>query len=93
MRADGASVATQAGWMHVIRAGSCGAGSRTPSRSISSATSPRWTANAREFSAASKARASHLLHAQDYAGLRALEKYAVRCGGGFNHRFGLETRC
>ena len=23
-------------------------------------------------------------------GLRALEKYAVRCGGGFNHRFGLE---
>jgi nicotinate-nucleotide pyrophosphorylase (carboxylating) len=22
-------------------------------------------------------------------GLRALEKYAVRCGGGFNHRFGL----
>jgi nicotinate-nucleotide pyrophosphorylase (carboxylating) len=24
------------------------------------------------------------------AGLRALEKYAVRCGGGFNHRFGLD---
>jgi nicotinate-nucleotide pyrophosphorylase (carboxylating) len=23
-------------------------------------------------------------------GLRALEKYAVRCGGGFNHRFGLD---
>jgi nicotinate-nucleotide pyrophosphorylase (carboxylating) len=23
-------------------------------------------------------------------GLRLLEKYAVRCGGGFNHRFGLE---
>ncbi len=22
--------------------------------------------------------------------LRALEKYAVRCGGGFNHRFGLD---
>src|SRR6185503_7927866 len=21
-------------------------------------------------------------------GLRALEKYAIRCGGGFNHRFG-----
>src|SRR6202795_2303168 len=25
-------------------------------------------------------------------GLRALEKYAVRCGGGFNHRFGLTNR-
>ena len=24
-----------------------------------------------------------------HAGLRALEKYAVRCGGGMNHRFGL----
>src|SRR5947209_8557288 len=23
-------------------------------------------------------------------GLRAMEKYAVRCGGGFNHRFGLD---
>jgi nicotinate-nucleotide pyrophosphorylase (carboxylating) len=23
-------------------------------------------------------------------GLRALEKYAVRCGGGFNHRYGLD---
>src|SRR6185437_13832872 len=23
-------------------------------------------------------------------GLRLLEKYAVRCGGGFNHRFGLD---
>ena len=23
-------------------------------------------------------------------GLRALEKYAVRCGGGSNHRFGLD---
>ena len=23
-------------------------------------------------------------------GLRALEKYAVRCGGGFNHRMGLD---
>src|SRR4029077_12105179 len=23
-------------------------------------------------------------------GLRALEKYAVRCGGGFKHRFGLD---
>src|SRR5690606_32913232 len=23
-------------------------------------------------------------------GLRALEKYAVRCGGGMNHRFGLD---
>ena len=23
-------------------------------------------------------------------GLRALEKYAVRCGGGYNHRFGLD---
>src|SRR5262249_57593931 len=23
-------------------------------------------------------------------GLPALEKYAVRCGGGFNHRFGLD---
>src|SRR5437764_71482 len=22
--------------------------------------------------------------------MRALEKYAVRCGGGFNHRFGLD---
>jgi nicotinate-nucleotide pyrophosphorylase (carboxylating) len=23
-------------------------------------------------------------------GLRALQKYAIRCGGGFNHRFGLD---
>ncbi len=30
------------------------------------------------------------LHPQDAAGLRALEKYAVRLGGGSNHRFGLD---
>jgi len=27
-----------------------------------------------------------------FPGLRALQKYAVRCGGGFNHRFGLYDR-
>src|SRR5258705_46878 len=27
---------------------------------------------------------------QNTPGLRALQKYAVRCGGGFNHRFGLD---
>ncbi|ODR93768.1 nicotinate-nucleotide pyrophosphorylase [Methyloceanibacter superfactus] len=37
----------------------------------------------------SKARARACLHAQDDAGLTRLEKYAVRCGGGVNHRFGL----
>ena len=26
-------------------------------------------------------------------GLRAFEKYAVRCGGGMNHRFGLDDAC
>ena len=33
------------------------------------------------------------LYAQDHAGPAALEKYAVRAGGGSNHRFGLETPC
>ncbi len=32
-----------------------------------------------------------LLHPQDHAWpARALQKYAARCGGGFNHRFGLD---
>ena len=31
----------------------------------------------------------HRLHAQDHPGMRALQKYAVRAGGGVNHRFGL----
>jgi hypothetical protein len=33
---------------------------------------------------------AHLLHAQDHAGPAALAKCAVRWGGGFNHRFGLD---
>ncbi len=32
---------------------------------------------------------AHRLHAQDDAGPARPEKYAVRCGGGMNHRFGL----
>ena len=35
-------------------------------------------------------RGAHRLHAQDDALLRAIEKYAVRAGGGGNHRFGLD---
>ena len=31
-----------------------------------------------------------LLHAQDHAGPARAQKYAVRVGGGINHRFGLD---
>jgi nicotinate-nucleotide pyrophosphorylase (carboxylating) len=43
----------------------------------------------RRFVDAVQAPARHPRHAQDHAGLRFLEKYAVQCGGGENHRLAL----
>jgi nicotinate-nucleotide pyrophosphorylase (carboxylating) len=43
-----------------------------------------------EFVAAVRGHArAHPRHAQDLPGLRLAQKYAVRCGGGDNHRIGL----
>jgi nicotinate-nucleotide pyrophosphorylase (carboxylating) len=47
------------------------------------------TLTARFVAAVSGTRASIYDTRKTTAGWRALEKYAVRCGGGFNHRFGL----
>jgi nicotinate-nucleotide pyrophosphorylase (carboxylating) len=45
------------------------------------------TLTAQYVDAVSSTGARHSGHAQDHAGLRRLEKYAVVCGGGMNHRF------
>ena len=66
-----------------------GAGRRSAWRSTFSAISPA-SRRRRTFVAASQAPAAHLRTRKTTPGLRALEKYAVRCGGGFNHRFGLD---
>jgi nicotinate-nucleotide pyrophosphorylase (carboxylating) len=47
------------------------------------------TLTARFVAAVSGTQASIYDTRKTTAGWRALEKYAVRCGGGFNHRFGL----
>ncbi|GAA4904764.1 L-aspartate oxidase [Streptomonospora salina] len=47
------------------------------------------TATARWVEAAAGTRARVRDSRKTHPGLRALEKYAVRCGGGVNHRFGL----
>ncbi len=48
------------------------------------------TLTAEYVRAAAGARARVVCTRKTTPGLRALEKYAVRCGGGFNHRFGLD---
>src|SRR3954468_22629725 len=48
------------------------------------------TATAAYVRAAGKAKTRICCTRKTTPGLRALEKYAVRCGGGFNHRFGLD---
>jgi nicotinate-nucleotide pyrophosphorylase (carboxylating) len=48
------------------------------------------TATAAFFARISHTKARIICTRKTTPGLRALEKYAVRCGGGYNHRFGLD---
>jgi nicotinate-nucleotide pyrophosphorylase (carboxylating) len=48
------------------------------------------TATAALVTAVEGTRARIVCTRKTIPGLRALQKYAVRCGGGFNHRFGLD---
>ena len=48
------------------------------------------TATAEYVSRVSHTKARIICTRKTVPGLRALQKYAVRCGGGFNHRFGLD---
>ena len=48
------------------------------------------TATAALVARVSHTRARIICTRKTTPGLRALEKYAVRCGGGYNHRFGLD---
>lgn len=48
------------------------------------------TATAALVQAVNGTRARIVCTRKTLPGLRALQKYAVRCGGGFNHRFGLD---
>jgi len=48
------------------------------------------TATNRLVQKVGKAKARVVCTRKTTPGLRAFEKYAVRCGGGFNHRFGLD---
>lgn len=48
------------------------------------------TATAALVKAAEGTKARIVCTRKTLPGLRALQKYAVRCGGGFNHRFGLD---
>src|SRR5207244_231593 len=49
------------------------------------------TATKRYVDAIAGSRARIIDTRKTHPGLRALEKYAVRCGGGTNHRFGLDS--
>jgi nicotinate-nucleotide pyrophosphorylase (carboxylating) len=49
------------------------------------------TATRRYVNAITGTRAKIIDTRKTHPGLRALEKYAVRCGGGANHRFGLDS--
>ena len=49
------------------------------------------TATRRYVDAIQGSRARIIDTRKTHPGLRALEKYAVRCGGGHNHRFGLDS--
>ena len=49
------------------------------------------TATRRYVGAIAGTRAKIIDTRKTHPGLRALEKYAVRCGGGANHRFGLDS--
>jgi len=49
------------------------------------------TATRRYVDAVAATRAKIIDTRKTHPGLRAIEKYAVRCGGGTNHRFGLDS--
>ena len=49
------------------------------------------TTTRRYVAAVASSRARIIDTRKTHPGLRALEKYAVRCGGGTNHRFGLDS--
>ena len=68
-----------------------GAVGRARRRSIFSASSPAIATATHEFVRRVKGTKLRICCTRKTTpGLRAIEKYAVRCGGGFNHRFGLD---
>ena len=94
LRRDGA------GWQPTPQPAPCSPRSRGPARAILTAErvalnflghlSGVATATAALVEAVEGTRARIVCTRKTLPGLRILQKYAVRCGGGFNHRFGLD---
>jgi len=87
---DGASVATKTALMHVTGSARAVLAAERVALNLLGHLSGVATAT-HEFVRRIKGRRTRICCTRKTTpGLRALEKYAVRCGGGFNHRFGLD---
>jgi nicotinate-nucleotide pyrophosphorylase (carboxylating) len=87
---DGDSVATKAVLMTVVGDARAILGAERVALNFLGHLSGVATATAEFVRLISHTRARVCCTRKTTPGLRALQKYAVRCGGGFNHRFGLD---
>ena len=90
MVADGATVAAKTVLMHINGDARAVLSGERVALNFVQHLSGIATATAAYVRAAGKAKTRICCTRKTTPGLRALEKYAVRCGGGFNHRFGLD---
>src|SRR6266705_4729920 len=87
---DGASVATKTALMHVTGSARAVLAAERVALNLLGHLSGVATATHEFVRRVKGARTRICCTRKTTPGLRALEKYAVRCGGGFNHRFGLD---
>ena len=87
---DGASVATKTALMHVTGSARAVLAAERVALNLLGHLSGVATATHEFVRHVKGARTRICCTRKTTPGLRALEKYAVRCGGGFNHRFGLD---
>src|SRR5712672_498071 len=87
---DGASVATKAALMHVTGPARAVLAAERVALNLLGHLSGVATATHEFVRRVKGTRTRICCTRKTTPGLRALEKYAVRCGGGFNHRFGLD---
>jgi nicotinate-nucleotide pyrophosphorylase (carboxylating) len=87
---DGMSVAAKTELMTIVGSARAVLAAERTALNFIGALSGTATATARYVRRVAHTKARVICTRKTIPGLRALQKYAVRCGGGFNHRFGLD---
>jgi nicotinate-nucleotide pyrophosphorylase (carboxylating) len=87
---DGIAVAAKTGLMTIAGPARAILAAERTALNFIGALSGTATATARYVRKIAHTKARIICTRKTTPGLRALQKYAIRCGGGFNHRFGLD---